>query len=91
MKATLKRTLTESTINAYSVTIQENGKPAVSEIEPVTVYGKISEAQALKEMKKIYPDRKSLAISKITENEVQYEISVDEFVKHAKRIEKEND
>ena len=87
MKATIKHTLTESTINAYSVTIQENGEPAVTKLNPITLFGKISKEDAQKEVKKGNPNSDSVMVSSITEKEVSYEISVEDFVKYAKRIE----
>lgn len=95
MSNTIKRTLTESTINAYSVVTAENGEPSLSKLEPVTVHGKITKEKALKEIKKIYPEATALTITSILENEVMYEISIEDFIKNAKKIEntvkKEND
>lgn len=87
MKATIKRTLTESTINAYSVKIQENGEPAVTKLNPVTLFGKVSKVEAQKEMERVNPNSDSIMISSIEEKEVQYEITIEDFVKNAKRIE----
>lgn len=96
MRTTITRKLTETKITGYAVKIQEGGNPEFVNLEPITVYGNVSEGVALKELKKAYPDMQGVTVARIQSEEVQYEISVEDFVKYATRIEpnkeeKEND
>lgn len=91
MRATITRKLVESTIKGFAITIQENGEPSVQKLEPVTVYGKIGKNEAVKELKRLNPDLDGITVSAITEEEVQFEITVEDFVKNAKRLDKKNE
>lgn len=90
MRTTITREITESKINGFMIEIQE-GKPTVKEVESVTVYGKISKEKALKELKKVYGKDAPVSVSTIDETTNAYEISVADFVKNAKKVEKKTD
>ena len=86
MRATITRSVVVSTVNGYTIEIQE-GKPTVKELEPVTVYGKLTKDKATKELKRVYGKDQAVSVSTVTEEEKQYEISVADFVKYAKVVE----
>lgn len=88
MRNAITRTMIESVIHACVVKVVD-GTPVTETLEPVTVMGKITEDKAIKVVAKTYGKSNGLAIVKIEENEVKYEISVDDFMKHAKKIEKD--
>ena len=85
MRATITREMVVSTINGYTIEIQE-GKPTVKEVSPVTVYGKVSKDKALKELKKVYGKDAPVSVSTVTEESKRYEISVADFIKYAKVV-----
>ena len=87
MRKTIVRTMTTSTVNAF-LTKVENGKPVIDELEPITVMGKCSEKEALKTLREKYGKTSAITISEITLNEETYEISVADFIKYAKKVEK---
>jgi len=86
MRNTITRTITESTINAVMIAI-DNGQPVVRTLDPITVNGKINDEKALKVVRKIHGKTAPVSIVSIDEKEVVYEISVDDFMKHAHRVE----
>lgn len=87
MRKTIVRTMATSTINAFKLTV-ENGQPKVENLEPLTVMGKATEKEALKALKEKYGKNAPVSIASIDVQEDTYEISVDDFVKYAKKIEK---
>ena len=86
MRATITRSVVVSTVNGYTIEIQD-GKPTVKELEPVTVYGKLTKDKATKELKRVYGKDSAVSVNTVTEEEKQYEISVADFVKYAKVVE----
>ena len=76
-----------STINAFKLTI-ENGQPKVENLEPLVVMGKATEKEALKALKEKYGKNAPVTIASIEVQEDTYEISVEDFVKHAKKVDK---
>lgn len=85
MRNTITRTITESTICAVKVEIID-GKPEMCGVDPITVNGKITTEKATKLLQKKYGKGCPVAVTSITENDVLYEISVDDFMKYAKRV-----
>ena len=88
MRKTIVRTMSTSTINAFKLTM-ENGQPKVENLEPMTVMGKATEKEALKILKSKYGKNAPVTISSIDVAEDTYEISVDDFIKYAKKVETE--
>jgi len=84
MRKTIVRTITATTIESANVTF-EKGKPVVKNNDPLTVNGVIAEDKALKEVRKAYGVTAS--VTNISSIDATYEISVDDFIKHAKKIE----
>lgn len=87
MRKTIVRTMATSTITAFALHTKD-GAPVVENLEPITVMGKASEKEALKSLKEVYGKDVSISIGKIEVTEDTYEISVDEFLKHAKKVDK---
>lgn len=87
MRKTITRTMATSTINAFSLTIVD-GKPEVKNLDPITIAGKATEKDALKAFREIYGKDSPITIADIKIDEAIYEISVDDFMKYAKRIDK---
>ena len=85
MRATITREMVVSTINGYTIEIEE-GKPTVKEVQPVTVYGKVTKDKALKELKKVYGKDAPVSVSTVDEETKRYEISVADFIKYAKVV-----
>lgn len=86
MRATITRKMIVSTITGYMIEIREE-KPTVKEVEPVTIYGKTTPEKALKELQRVYGKTSSVTVAGIKEEEKQYEISVEDFIKYAKIVE----
>ena len=76
-----------STIQAFKLTI-ENGQPKVENLESLVVMGKATEKEALKALKEKYGKNAPVTIASIEAQEDTYEISVEDFVKHAKKVDK---
>ena len=87
MRKTIVRTMSTSTINAFKLTV-ENGQPKVENLEPLTVMGKATDKEALKALKDKYGKNAPVTIASIDVQEETYEISVDDFMKYATKIEK---
>lgn len=85
MRATITRKMVETKIHGC-VAVSANGEPRLEPLEPITVYGVVNERTATRELKNVYGKEKVIMVSKIESEEVQYEISVDDFIKHATRI-----
>lgn len=85
MRKTIVRTITATTIESAVVTFK-NGKPEVTPNNPLTVNGVVDEDKALKAVCKEYG--KKSQVTAITSVDDMYEISVEDFMKHAKKVEK---
>ena len=86
MRKTIVRTMATSTITAYTIEMVD-GKPEAKALDPVTVMGKAKEKDALKAIKEVHGVT-AVTIGEIQIDEATYEISVDDFVKYAKKVEK---
>lgn len=85
MRTTITRTITTSKIHTVSI-VFENGTPSIKTNEPLTVNHEVREAEAQKLAKKAYGD--GVTVSKIETVDTLYEISIDDFVKYGKPVEK---
>ncbi len=85
MRKTIVRTMATSTINAFKLEIV-NGKPEAKTLDPVTVMGKAKEKDAMKALKEKYGNLNGITIGSIDVSEDTYEISVEDFVKYAKKV-----
>lgn len=85
MRKAIVRTITATTINSVNVSFKD-GKPAMLTNEPLTVNGTIDEEKALKAARKAYGA--NATITGLVEVNDVYEISVDDFIKYAKKIDK---
>ena len=88
MRNTITRTMSTSTINAFKLSIVD-GKPVVENLDPVVISGKAKEKDALKVLKKQFGDISGITIGSIDVSENTYEISVEDFLKYATKVEKE--
>ena len=87
MRATITRKLLVNTVCGYTVDIDEEGNAKVNALDPITMYGNVNKEQAKKELAKAY-SCSDIHVGKITTDEKVYEISVEDFVAHAKVVEK---
>ena len=87
MRNTITRTMATSTIHAYRLTMKE-GKPEVESLDTLTISGKATIKDAEKALRKLYGKNEPITVSKIDVDEDVYEISVDDFMKYAKKVEK---
>lgn len=87
MRKTICRTMATSTINAFTLEMVD-GKPTVKNLPTITVMGKATEKDALKALREIHGKNKSITVGSIEVTEDTYEISVDDFIKCATKIEK---
>ena len=84
MRKTIVRTMATSTIKAFTVEMR-NGQPVAKALDPITVMGKAKEKDALKAIKDAYGTT-AVTIGEIKIDEATYEISVDDFMKYAKKV-----
>lgn len=82
MRTTITRTLATSEVTGFKVRVTD-GTPSVETLPTITIAGKAKEKDALKALKKAYGDGVTVGSIKIDES--VYEISVDDFIKYAKK------
>lgn len=80
MRKTIVRTITATTIQSVQLKFV-NGKAELIDNKELTLNGKIDEATALKVIRKEYGENAQLKSVEETTN--AYEISVENFIKHA--------
>lgn len=85
MRNTIIRTLTTSEIFGCKI-IVKNGTPEIVQLESIKVQGKVNDEQALKHLVKKYGKDSSLSVTKVLEDSDTYEISIDDFMKYAKKV-----
>ena len=88
MRTTIQRKLIETTIHGVSFKLKD-GQPFMTTLEPVVVYGNVDNETALRELKRVYGKHEAIEIKSIVSEEQNFEITVQDFIKHAKRV-KEN-
>jgi hypothetical protein len=83
MRKSITRTITATTIES-AIVIFEKGVPVVKPNKSITVNGEITEEKALKEVRKAYGMNSQItALNKVDD---VYEISVEDFIKYAKKV-----
>lgn len=87
MRNKFSRTLATSTIKAYKLVVKD-GKPVAEPLDDVVIAGKASEKEALKAVQKVYGKTSGVAIGSIEVAEDLYEISVEDFLKYAVKVNK---
>lgn len=87
MRKTIVRTMATSTITAYTLEMKD-GAPVAKALAPITVMGKAKEKDAIKAVKDQF-GLTNVTIGEIQIDEATYEISVDDFMKHAKKVDKD--
>ena len=90
MRNTITRTMSTSTVNAFKLSIVD-GKPVVENLDPFVMSGKAKEKDALKLLKKKLGDISGITIGSIDIAEDTYEITVEDFLKHAKKVDKDSE
>lgn len=86
MRDTITRTMATSQIQGFMMKVVD-GKPTVEELPVLTVAGKATEKDALKELKKVHGKGANVTVASIVTIEDVYEISVEDFLKYAKKVE----
>lgn len=87
MRNTITRTMATSEIHACRLTMVD-GKPEVETLPVLTISGKATAKDAEKELRKVYGKTAPVTVTDIKVSEDTYEISVEDFMKYAKKIEK---
>ena len=82
---TIKRKICVTTIHSYAI---ENGRdsPTVKGLDPITVYGKVSEKEARKIVREKYSEESKIHLAQIDTNEMHLEITIEDFIRYAKPI-----
>lgn len=88
MRKNITRTITESTIHAVRISFVD-GMPVATDLAPVVVVGSIKPEKALKAVYAEHGKSSDIHIKSIDEQECLYEISVKDFMAHAKRVTEE--
>lgn len=83
MRKTIVRTITLSTIESANVVL-EKGLPVITENPALYVNGIIQSDKALKEVRKVYGE--NAQVTDIKSTDAVYEISVEDFLKYAKKV-----
>ena len=84
MRNTITRTITVTIVKSSNVLFKD-GAPVVTPNADLTINGKVTEAKALKQIQKKYGA--TSLITSIENVDDTYEISVDDFMKHATKLE----
>lgn len=88
MRKTIVRTICKSVINGCVLNVVD-GTPQVEQLAPVTVAGKVNDKTALKTLKTEYGKDKAITLTSVETCEDTYEISVEDFLKYATKVETE--
>lgn len=84
MRKMITRAITSTTIQSANISFKE-GTPELTVNDPITVSGVISEEKALKVARKTYGE--TAQVTAVTSIDDVYEISVEDFMKYAKKVE----
>lgn len=87
MRNTITRTITTTTINSAIVEFV-NGECTVRDLDPITVHGTLSQAEAHKITVKKYGKGHNIVVKSLNTIDNFYEISVADFIKYAHVVEK---
>ncbi len=80
----ITRTMTRATITAYTVKMVDN-KPVVDQLEPVSVWGELTEKEAKKAVKEAHGVADA-TIGNIEYVKETYKITIDKFVENAEMV-----
>jgi hypothetical protein len=86
IRANIRRKIVTSEIKAYELTLATDGQAVATEIPSFVVGGKLKDVEALRILKKRFGKHKNYQIVKITHDENVYEISVNDFLNYATKI-----
>lgn len=86
MRKMITRKMVTSKIYGFKLDMK-NGNPEVVKVEPITIAGKVNDIDGLKALKNAYGKTEPLMVEKIEQFEAMYEISVNDFLKYAKKVE----
>ena len=87
MRTTICRTLATSTIKIFKIKMVDN-TPTIENLPDLIVSGKVTEKDAFKILREKYGKNHSITIGSIDVEENTYEISVEDFLKYATKVEK---
>ena len=90
MRSTITRTLTQNTIRPAKIELVGD-TPVVTPLDPVIVYGNVSKEEAKREVVKVYGKDDTIVVAKIETEDKFFEISVADFIKYAKVVDKNAD
>lgn len=90
MRKSIIRTITTSTIKGVRLSVVD-GKPAVETLDDVRVIGKVNDREAVKALKDEYGKDANVSVIGVEYSENTYEISVADFLAHAKIVDKEKE
>lgn len=77
----VQKTVTVSYVMGAAVTVVDAAPHTVT-LEPVKVYGEISDRKAMRVLRDRYPDFSNVVLLKVDREEITYSMSVEDFVKH---------
>lgn len=87
MRKNITRRLTETKIHAVEV-VMDGDNVSTKNLDPIVVYGNISDLEAKRELTRVHGNDKTIILKKIESEEKNYQISVEDFVKNAKVVDK---
>lgn len=87
MRNTITRTLFTSDIHGVR-TLLKDGQPEIVELPVLSIPGKASQKDAERALRREYGRGAALTVKEIVIHEDVYEISVEDFLKHATKVEK---
>lgn len=85
-KKEIKKTITVSTISGVKVTVV-NATPVTEELEPVKVFGEISDRKAVRVLRDKNPDCENVILLGVERGAITYSMSVEDFAKHGTPVE----
>lgn len=87
MRNTIIRTMATSEIHAFRL-VMVDGVPQVEELPVFTANGKLTHKDAERALRREYGKTAPITIKEVKVSENTYEISVEDFLKYAKKVEK---
>ena len=90
MRSTITRTLVQNTIRVARVEF-DGETPKATPLDPVVVYGNIDAEDAKKAVTKVYGKDNAIVVRKIETEEKHFQITVSDFIKYAKVVDKNSD
>lgn len=85
MRKVIRRTICFSEITG-SKTVLVEGSPVKTELEPIKISGKVNTEKAQRELRKAFGKDGLLNVENISIKEKVFEISVEDFLKHATEV-----